>query len=168
METNCSTFLFKALRGQELANLIEFLPFYLEYLMNHPNSLLPRYYGVFSFQLRPSHRPDYEVGLLDPLAEHQFLLMGNWFSSPLKPQLIFDFKGSSLGRTSISFLDELEQGPSGLVLKDLDYHLMVENGQIQKFRIAPDMKKMLLNQITLDADLLKSHGFIDYRYIGFK
>ncbi|KAF9167905.1 Phosphatidylinositol 5-phosphate 4-kinase type-2 alpha [Actinomortierella ambigua] len=47
---NNGRFLLKTLRGAEPENLKQLLPDYVEHLQKHPNTLLPRYLGMFTFE----------------------------------------------------------------------------------------------------------------------
>ncbi|KAI9352756.1 hypothetical protein BDR26DRAFT_203870 [Obelidium mucronatum] len=43
-------FKFKTLRGSEIENLRLFLPHYLAHVSKYPNTLLPRYLGLYTFE----------------------------------------------------------------------------------------------------------------------
>ncbi|ORY48206.1 SAICAR synthase-like protein [Rhizoclosmatium globosum] len=55
--TKNGKFKFKTLRGSEADNLRAFLPDYIKHTSQNPNTLLPRYLGLYTFEPPPPHAP---------------------------------------------------------------------------------------------------------------
>lgn len=86
--TACKRFIFKATRRREHKNLIEWLPEYLTHLLDYPNSLLPRYLGLYTLEQSDCSDPVFSLG------SYNFVMMHNWFyvAQEISPIVKFDFK----------------------------------------------------------------------------
>jgi len=90
-------FLVKTLSDTERDHLIFILADYYKYISDNPNTLLPRFYGVYSISYLQF--------------KFSFMVTENVFKTALKVHEVYDLKGSTLGR-----LTGEEKG----VKKDLD------------------------------------------------
>jgi hypothetical protein len=159
LHTHCKKFLFKTLQGDEPKSLCEFMSDYQEYLLAHPNSMLPRYLGLYSIE-----RLDYfdvNISLFDN--KSTFVLMANWFDTDLFPILRFDFKGSSVGRQSIAQSEmDSELNLRTVTLKELDFLRLLHLRQIDFISMEAQVKELFVHQLQNDLDLLSAHSFMDY------
>ncbi|KAJ3193754.1 hypothetical protein HK101_004256 [Irineochytrium annulatum] len=103
-KTEDNRFLFKTLRGAEPENLRQFLPEYLTYVANNPDTFLPRYVGLYYFEM-PS-RPNgssADESILNVLSKpFTVVVMANVFDTDLEIQQKYDFKGSTVGRQTLA------------------------------------------------------------------
>jgi hypothetical protein len=156
LHTQCGQYLFKTLRGEEPDNIRAFLAEYKEYIISQPNSLLPRYLGLFSIE-----RMNYLDGSSTWFeTKTVFLLMRNWFDSDLLPVLKFDFKGSSVGRKSLDVM----QTNNEQTLKEMDFMYLQSQGLVNFIALNPDMRQQIIQQLQRDVSVLQSNMFMDYRY----
>jgi len=79
-------FILKTALKEERDFLWQILPDYLKHIRENPDTLLPRFYGVYSMK---------HEGIGGVI---RFVIMQNIFSSPLQPTEIYDLKGSTIGR----------------------------------------------------------------------
>jgi hypothetical protein len=169
--TEDKKFLFKTLRGAEPANLKAFLQDYLLHISKEPNTFLPRILGFYTFE-RLSRCSDAIITAgtasvtlksVDMIIPPKFtiIMMANVFGHSLDINLKFDFKGSQLGRETLSCNEKLSF-PVHATLKELDFQRLILNGSINRLDISTSRKTQLLAQLSKDIELLKSYGFIDY------
>jgi len=85
--TKDKQFILKTATEEERDFLWRVLPYYWQYMRRNPNSLLPRFYGVYSMK----HEG---IGGVT-----RFVIMNNIFNTPYDPVEKFDLKGSSVGRS---------------------------------------------------------------------
>eukprot|EP01080_Neovahlkampfia_damariscottae_P006499 gene6499-10507_t len=83
-------------------------------------------------------------------ASIQLIVMENVF--PIKPKIVFDLKGSSIGRSAT-----IEEKASGGILKDND--LLSSDLRI---KIAENFKKEFLENLTEDCKFLANNEIMDY------
>ncbi|KAJ3074536.1 Phosphatidylinositol 5-phosphate 4-kinase type-2 alpha [Podochytrium sp. JEL0797] len=273
--TKDERFKFKTLRGAEADNLRAFLPDYLAYIDKNPNTLLPRYLGLYTFEpppptslstsspsasvsrfSDPNHTPTNtprasstttpatagtaSTDAIATLLAKPFTIvaMANVFGdTPLRVAEKFDFKGSSVGRRTLGggvrihgeeerlggeetggFVEKAQADSavaggvvdwmlgkvlgggggvdggsgngvvkegcvvgclsgggggegdkkresldlSGLTLKELDFERLVDAGCTNLLHVGVDKKRMVMEQLEADVELLKRHGFMDY------
>lgn len=107
----------------------------MQYIRKNPNTLLPRFYGVYSMK----HEG---IGGVT-----RFVIMNNWFNTQFNPNELYDLKGSTVGRTTL-------EAKKGSILKDLDIK--------RKLYLPPNIKKEFIEQLERDSKFLASHNVMDY------
>lgn len=149
-------FVLKTATGEERDFLWNILPYYYQYIRRNPNSLLPRFYGVYSM------KHDGIGGMT------RFVVMNNIFNTPYAPvekcafnrtpasilssSFRFDLKGSTVGR----FVKESKRTP-GVILKDLD---ITEMGR--KLFLPENLRDEFVRQLKKDSDVRTSPSFPPY------
>ena len=128
-------FLIKTQSYDESKFLRRIFPHYTEYMLQNPNSLINRYYGMHRVKMKHLRR------------RIHFVIMGNCTSTPIGRRLEtqYDLKGATYsGRyvTEQKRKKTLEKRGEDSVLKDLN---LIENGQ--KIRLGPDKRAKFLKQI---------------------
>ncbi|KAJ3417186.1 Phosphatidylinositol 5-phosphate 4-kinase type-2 alpha [Chytridiales sp. JEL 0842] len=116
--THNNRFLFKTLRGSEPENLKQFLPEYISHISKYPDTLLPRYLGLYTFE--PLTKPSSssasvssnsqlggggeELAHIMGMLSKSFtvVLMSSVLDTDLKVQEKYDFKGSTVGRQTLN------------------------------------------------------------------
>lgn len=134
----------KTIKEKEVKVLRKILKRYAEHLEKHPKSLLCRIYGMFNLKL-PGISPVYIIVMSNLLKGH-------------KPDLLFDLKGSTLGRASkVKNSRNLDNKSDSGPLKDLDF---IRN----KFKIPLETSSYqeIAEIIMADANFLKSFKLMDY------
>lgn len=135
--TRDKRFILKTATGPERDFLWEMLPYYFLYIRKNPNTLLPRFYGVYSMK---------HEGIGGMV---RFVVMNNVFATPSPLNEVYDLKGSTLGRSSG------EDVPKGSLLKDLDIK--------RKFHLPDsDVEQRFLEQLHADSQFLAQHNVMDY------
>lgn len=135
--TRDKRFILKTATGPERDFLWEMLPYYFLYIRKNPNTLLPRFYGVYSMK---------HEGIGGMV---RFVVMNNVFATPSPLNEVYDLKGSTLGRSSG------EDVPKGSLLKDLDIK--------RKFHLPdPEVAERFLEQLQADSQFLAQHNVMDY------
>jgi len=127
----------KTIKRNERKIMLKFLPKYHMHIVNFPNSLLCRIYGVFSISI-PG------VTMID------LILMQNVFYEIL-PLKVYDIKGSTAGRTS------KKRSKGSEPLKDLDFIQLKDRLYIKDEDI-----ELLKFHILKDVRLLKENNLMDY------
>jgi len=137
------------MKASEMKLLLEteLLGNYARHMRGHPDSLLSRFYGVYTFK----------VGSMDDV--HCFItnnLIGKDFPNV---ERIYDLKGSTRGRkTKLSPEEAREDGASGMkVLKDLNFIEIP-----QKLDVANEDKQKVLDIIDYDSKFLAQNNLMDY------
>lgn len=137
-------FMIKTQTREEAKLLREMLPSYVKHLVEHPDSLLARFYGLHRVEMPTLKRRTF------------FVVMQSVFYCPVEPPLAlhvkFDLKGSTVGRRT----DDADCA-DGAVQKDLNF-------AEQRRRIVLGRDKVLLFAETLRADTnyLKELRIMDY------
>lgn len=131
-------YIIKTLKRDEYIFLKKILPDYYLHIMKNPHTLLTRFLGF--------HKLIAGVGKM-----LYFTVLGNVFHSGHELQVTYDLKGSTLGRSTRK--DEA----ISIARKDLDFLDLK-----QKIRVGPQRKKLLLQQIERDCELMKTLKIIDY------
>ncbi|KAJ1565648.1 Phosphatidylinositol 5-phosphate 4-kinase type-2 alpha, partial [Cladochytrium tenue] len=110
--TQNKRFLFKTLRGSEPEELRALLPEYLSYIHQNPDTLLPRYLGMYTFQT-VSRQPSYarvspkDKPVLSILSQvFTVVVMASVFDTDVDIHEKYDFKGSTVGRQTLT--DEMD------------------------------------------------------------
>ena len=135
-------FLIKTQSYDESKFLRRIFPHYTEYMLQNPNSLINRYYGMHRVKMKHLRR------------RIHFVIMGNCTSTPVGRRLDtqYDLKGATYsGRyvTEQKRKKTLEKRGEDSVLKDLN---LIENGQ--KIRLGAEKRATFLKQIQ-QGELLK-------------
>ncbi|KAJ3323903.1 hypothetical protein HDU76_013521, partial [Blyttiomyces sp. JEL0837] len=123
--THDDRFLFKTLRGSEPENLKSFLPDFLSHISRYPDTLLPRYLGLYCFETLSRHTssastsnsntasssgnnkspvassPQEETILSTLSKSFSIVAMANVFDTDLEIHERYDFKGSTVGRQTL-------------------------------------------------------------------
>lgn len=138
--TKCKQFILKTATMEERDFLWQMLPEYWNYLLKNPDTLLPRYYGVYSMK----HE--------GPGGVTRFLVMNNLFNTPYEPVEIYDLKGSTLGRFTTP-----KQRSQGGILKDLD----IKNDK-RKLFLDEELARKFARSLKKDTNFLAEHNVMDY------
>ncbi|MES1914126.1 MAG: hypothetical protein MHM6MM_006249 [Cercozoa sp. M6MM] len=127
-------FMIKTQTKSESKFLRALLPSYFEYVMNEPNTLLTRFFGLHRVTLRG--RTLY------------FIVMHSVFDTDRIIHETYDLKGSTHGRSARD---------SETVFKDLDF---LDRGL--HLRIGRERGACFVDQLARDVSFLASHGIMDY------
>lgn len=114
---------------------------YYEYVINNPNTLISRYYGL--------HRIKLSRG-----AKIHFVVMGNIFPPNKDIHETYDLKGSTVGRYVEVKKDEKTGQGKPKVLKDLNFN--------RKIMLGPEKRKIFVEQIQKDSEFLARMNIMDY------
>ncbi|GAB5369404.1 hypothetical protein AAMO2058_001401500 [Amorphochlora amoebiformis] len=129
-------YMLKTMTPTECKLLMKILPSYYQHVMENPNTLLCRFYGMH--RVRPSGN----------FRGFHFLIMESVFNTPLEIHQIFDLKGSRVNRYA-------KRGES--VYKDLDF---IDNNF--SFKLPSTVAKKLKAVVQHDAAFLKEQSLMDY------
>ncbi|PFH38726.1 hypothetical protein BESB_010680 [Besnoitia besnoiti] len=129
---------------------------YYEHVMANPDTLLTRFFGLHAIRLKDKTKGS--VGLPHHSSAHRlqktyFIVMLNFFHTPVEIHRRYDLKGSSYKRQLPP--DQLKD--STVALKDLD---MDREGE--KMELGPERRERILGQMQGDVDFLRSHQILDY------
>jgi len=138
--TKDKQFIVKTATDQERDFLWRILPNYLKHIKKYPDTLLPRFYGVYSMK----HE--------GPGGVIRFVVMQNIFCYPYQPVEKYDLKGSSVGR----FVKPEKRKP-GVILKDLD----IKDDNRKLWLSIPDQEEWA-RQIYRDTKFLAEVKVMDY------
>ncbi|KDO26627.1 hypothetical protein SPRG_08031 [Saprolegnia parasitica CBS 223.65] len=133
-------FMIKTQTQGESKFLRRILPHYYKFVMENPNTLVTRFYGM--------HR----VKMHHLKTQMHFVIMASVFNTPKEIHLRFDLKGSTVGRNASP--DEKKRRG---VLKDND---LIEE-QIH-LSLGPARRAMMLEQLRKDVAFLKRMKIMDY------
>eukprot|EP00469_Lotharella_globosa_P016431 CAMPEP_0167827888 /NCGR_PEP_ID=MMETSP0112_2-20121227/11005_1 /TAXON_ID=91324 /ORGANISM="Lotharella globosa, Strain CCCM811" /LENGTH=537 /DNA_ID=CAMNT_0007730823 /DNA_START=65 /DNA_END=1675 /DNA_ORIENTATION=- len=128
-------YMLKTMTGAECKLLMKILPSYYQHVMEEPNTLLCRFYGMH--RVKPSGRGSFH-----------FLIMESVFNTNLEIHQIFDLKGSRVNRFA-------KRGES--VYKDIDF---LENNF--NFKLPTAVAEKVKNVIESDTRFLKNAMLMDY------
>jgi 1-phosphatidylinositol-4-phosphate 5-kinase len=129
-------FMLKTITESEYEFIRRVLPDYYFHMINNPNSLLTKFYGLHKIT---GNNPLY------------FLVMGNLFTNSYEIHQKYDLKGSTYGRKTNPEADK------SIARKDLDFK--------SKISIGTDRKQSLISQIDSDTELLQRLEIIDYSFL---
>eukprot|EP00756_Hemistasia_phaeocysticola_P057214 Hpha_TRINITY_DN33842_c0_g1::TRINITY_DN33842_c0_g1_i1::g.27465::m.27465/K00889/PIP5K; 1-phosphatidylinositol-4-phosphate 5-kinase len=137
--SNDGKYILKSLPREELDALRKILPSYALHLARHPDTLLTRFYGLYSLRM-----PD-RGGVVT------FVAMTNVFNLPHGRSIkqLYDLKGSVLKRSVGQ-----QQRRDNVSLKDLDL--------TRRVHLRWDWQESFLQQVRTDADFLAENNIIDY------
>ena len=145
--SNNSQFIIKTMSKSELQFLIQILPSYYQYMSNEPNSLIARFYGIYTL---------HKVKINNNSAKDiSFLISNNVFYSKQNISLKYqyDLKGSTQGRKTSAIKEK-----QGSILKDLNF---IENDV--RIEISRDNKANIFqHQIFKDCQWFEKHLIMDY------
>ena len=134
-------FIIKTVSSREALFLQKLLPGYWINLHQNKRTLLPKYFGLYSYSGKGTKKI-------------RLVVMNNLLPSTLDFHLKFDLKGSLHGRHA-SFKELAKTHPT---LKDNDYLTRVENGIV----ISPEKYDLLCETIQRDCQVLESFAIMDY------
>eukprot|EP01091_Cochliopodium_minus_P004492 TRINITY_DN14382_c0_g1_i1.p1 TRINITY_DN14382_c0_g1~~TRINITY_DN14382_c0_g1_i1.p1 ORF type:complete len:375 (-),score=119.29 TRINITY_DN14382_c0_g1_i1:48-1172(-) len=133
-KTHDQKYFIKTLPSAEESFLLTYLKDYYEYVQQNPNTLLPRFYGLY--QIKPPG------GKSIP-----FVIMSNVFDPTIRINEQYDLKGSTQNRHVSSNNPEVAK-------KDLDFH--------HKINLGSSRKALVLEQLEKDTFWLQSKNICDY------
>ncbi|KAH8849519.1 Phosphatidylinositol 4-phosphate 5-kinase type-1 alpha [Schistosoma japonicum] len=133
-------FIIKTVQHKEGEFLQKLLPEYFMNLMQHPRTLLPKYYGLYCYQ--SGHK------------NIRFVVMNNLLPSSVRIHEKYDLKGSTYGRQA----SEAERAKTSPTLKDLDFISNHPDG----IWLEAETYDALLKTIERDCLVLKSFRIMDY------
>jgi 1-phosphatidylinositol-4-phosphate 5-kinase len=140
--TSDMKYIIKTIPRDEAKLLLRILPPYANYVLNNPNTLLPRFYGL--------HRVKPHKGQIVRL-----VVMANLFATGKTIDRRYDLKGSLILRY-VPPAEKERKGPS-CTLKDENW---LEDKM--KLQVGPDRKDAFLEQLRKDSALLASLDIMDY------
>ncbi len=153
-------YMIKTVSSQEAAVLMKMLPKYFAHTLKNPHTLLTRFYGLH--RVKPSASR----------MHYYFLIMGSVFHSGIVPDLVFDLKGSLVGRSSgknKASEEAKRNGPHSAgsrqpkqwqpptVYKDKDF---IDAGR--RVLLPPKLTRLFHQQIRRDVGMLKECNVMDY------
>eukprot|EP00298_Acanthocystis_sp_HF-20_P011672 c19513_g1_i3.p1 GENE.c19513_g1_i3~~c19513_g1_i3.p1 ORF type:complete len:497 (+),score=100.80 c19513_g1_i3:221-1492(+) len=139
-------FLIKTISKQETVYFRDILAHYYNHVMQHHDTLLPRFFQLFRIKTNRGRKI-------------RMVVMHNILPSYLKITEKFDLKGSTFGRKTAD-----ETRNKSVTLKDLDF---LEMGK--KIVIGTQKKQRLMRQLALDCNFLQNSKLMDYSLlVGIK
>ncbi|KAF1327280.1 Phosphatidylinositol-4-phosphate-5-kinase, partial [Globisporangium splendens] len=133
-------FMIKTQTKDESKFLRRILPHYYKFVMENPNTLITRFYGMHRVKMHHLRR------------KMHFIIMASVFDTPLEIHGRFDLKGSKIGRRATQ-----KERNSNSVLKDMD---LLDSGF--RLQMGVERRAMLLVQIRKDVEFLKRMKIMDY------
>lgn len=130
-------FIIKTMRKSEMANLKAWLHLYYRHVHEYPETLLPKFFGLYSIKTPGSSK------------KVRVVVMANLFASKYVNHRTFDLKGSTHGRFTKEGMED-----SQTVFKDLDIS--------SRFRVEEGKRDKLLKQLQVDCAFLQSVRVMDY------
>ncbi|KAJ0392216.1 hypothetical protein P43SY_003043 [Pythium insidiosum] len=127
-------FMIKTQTKEESKFLRRILPHYYKFVMENPNTLITRFYGMHRVKMHHIRR------------KMHFIIMASVFDTPLDIHARFDLKGSTVGRRA-----KPEERKSHGVLKDMD---LIESGDVDF------LKRMKIMDYSLLIGIYDSRGQI--------
>ncbi|KAI8339223.1 hypothetical protein BC941DRAFT_460672 [Chlamydoabsidia padenii] len=134
-------FIIKTIHHTEHKFMRKILKQYHDHVINNPNTLLCRYYGLHRVKL-PRGR------------KIHFVVMGNVFPPNKDVHETYDLKGSTIGRLLPE--EEIKRNPSA-VMKDLNWE-----ARKRKLKLGPQKRGMFIKQLVRDVRLLVHLNIMDY------
>eukprot|EP01063_Lacrimia_lanifica_P017943 TRINITY_DN24921_c0_g1_i1.p1 TRINITY_DN24921_c0_g1~~TRINITY_DN24921_c0_g1_i1.p1 ORF type:complete len:925 (+),score=273.86 TRINITY_DN24921_c0_g1_i1:100-2874(+) len=130
-------FILKTIEKDEGRILQKFLPAYYDHIMQNPETLLTRYFGLHALAYGGK--------------KMFFLVMNNVMRPPVEfpINIRYDLKGSTVGRTTPS-----DRRNDDVALKDQDFK--------RKLVIDAAMRKRFVHQLRADSELLQRSNLNDY------
>lgn len=134
-------YIVKTVQHGESQFLRKLLPGYYLNMKQNTRTLLPKFFGHFSYVNSSGQRI-------------RFIVMQNILPSKLTYLEKYDLKGSTKGRAASA----RERRKASPTLKDLDFKQLHPEG----LRLAPETQQRLLNTIKRDIRVLESFRIMDY------
>jgi hypothetical protein len=154
--SNDYKYMIKTLTDTECKFLRRILPYLVKHMIQYPDSLINRYYGLHRVKMPHIRR------------RLHFVVMNNIFHTPKEIHTKYDLKGATYkGRYTKHA--KIEKKPSDSVRKDLN--LLGFNDSLeealpmlaQRFKLGvPGRRKKFLDQVKADAYFLAKMGIMDY------
>uniref|UniRef100_K1QA59 Phosphatidylinositol-4-phosphate 5-kinase type-1 alpha n=1 Tax=Magallana gigas TaxID=29159 RepID=K1QA59_MAGGI len=133
-------FIMKTVQHKEADFLQKLLPDYYSCLNQNPRTLLPKFYGFYSYQSGGKNIP--------------FVVMNNLLPSSVKLHEKYDLKGSTYKRKA----SRAERSMSSPTLKDLDFM----NNHPEGILLEKDKYDALIKNIQRDCRVLESFNIMDF------
>ncbi|KAL0491931.1 phosphatidylinositol phosphate kinase [Acrasis kona] len=134
-------YILKTVTKKESKFLRKVLPQYYNHAMTNPNTLITRFYGLFS--IKPK----------DNKNNVRFIIMNNVFDTKFFVEERYDLKGSTIGRTA----SENERKRETPILKDLDFL-----DSKRKLFVGKEVKDRIMKQLDSDCKFLETLKIMDY------
>jgi len=132
-------YMIKTQTSEETKFLNRILPYYYKHITENPDTMLVRFLGLHRVKMYHLRR------------KVHFLIMASVFDTPQEINVMYDLKGSLVGRRATA-----EERAKGGVLKDLD---LIEDGVQMKLG---SKREAFLAQIRRDTAFLAEHNIMDY------
>ncbi|CDI75373.1 phosphatidylinositol-4-phosphate 5-kinase, putative [Eimeria praecox] len=130
---------------------------YYKHVSTCSNTMLTRLCGLHALRLKD--KSGKLLGRKQPWRRKTyFMVMENFFHTPVEIHRRYDLKGSTQGR---SLPPELLSDPT-VARKDNDMIRDKEMARDGFIEIGEERKQMLIEQIAIDAAFLRDHGIMDY------
>jgi len=138
--TRDDEFILKTVSMKEAEFLQKILPGYYMNLHQNPRTLLPKFFGMFTYQALQKNI--------------RLVVMNNLLPSGVTMHLKFDLKGSTFKRKA----SKSERAKKYPTFKDLDFLDLVPEG----FHLDPETYTALMSTIERDCRVLESFDIMDY------
>jgi len=138
--TTDDEFILKTVSLKEAEFLQKILPGYYMNLHQNPRTLLPKFFGMFTYQAAQRNI--------------RLVVMNNLLPSGVTMHLKFDLKGSTFKRKA----SKSERAKKYPTFKDLDFLDLVPEG----FHLDPETYTALMSTIERDCRVLESFDIMDY------
>jgi len=138
--THDDEFILKTVSSKEAEFLQKLLPGYYMNLQQNPRTLLPKFFGMFTYQCNQKNI--------------RLIVMNNLLPSNVKLHLKFDLKGSTYKRKA-SRREKLKKSPT---FKDLDFMELLPEGLIME----PEIYNQLMDTMKRDCRVLESFKIMDF------
>ena len=149
-----SKYILKSVYASEFQFFLRILPDYFRHLKANPNTLLVRFYSLYTVRyMEVVERTERGERLQEK--EIYFVVMNNICPPGVEVMEQYDLKGSTLGRQATAE----ERKKKSVMLKDLDWK--------RTLGITSDMKEFLLLQMSKDCAFLRDNSIMDYSLLLF-
>merc|ERR1719153_2041747 len=138
--TNDDEFILKTVSLKEAEFLQKLLPGYYMNLQQNPRTLLPKFFGMFTYQANQKNI--------------RLVVMNNLLPSGVKMHLKFDLKGSTYKRKA----SKHEKEKKSPTFKDLDFMELLPEGLL----LEPETYSALISTMRRDCRVLESFKIMDY------
>ena len=153
--TNDYKYMIKTLTDDECKFLRRILPYLVKHMIEYPDSMINRYYGLHRVKMPHISR------------RLHFVVMNNIFNTPLDIHTKYDLKGATYKGRYTSHSDI--QAKPGTIRKDLNWLGFDDalkgpvSGLAQKLKLGTrERRDAFLDQIHADAIFLSKMGIMDY------
>jgi len=138
--TRDDEFILKTVSMKEAEFLQKLMPGYYMNLQQNPRTLLPKFFGMFTYQANQKNI--------------RLVVMNNLLPSGVKMHLKFDLKGSTYKRKA----SKHEKEKKSPTFKDLDYLELLPEGLL----LEPETYTALISTMRRDCRVLESFKIMDY------